>query len=194
MRSCLAAIAAMLVLAMPAHAAGEQYAWSLSASSTDPFVQTGSPLPEPGPFDLWLWFVCHEGDGVAAAEFDLTVTGDFLVVTFSPIWPPVINLGVSASLLLAIGGCPTPPFLAGHFIMIDLGNGGTACLGPSATSGLNVSVDCGFPQPTAFPNGVLGYSSDGSKPCAIGDCVDIAVTAGPELEDATWGRIKGTYR
>jgi len=187
------AIGAVLALPAAALAAGEQYAWSISASSTDPFVQTGAPLPEPGLLQLWLWFVCHEGDGIAAAEFDVHVTGDFLNLGFQPNGPQVFNLGGTGSLLLAIGGCPRPPFLAGTIQFVDLGEGGTACLGPSAANGLNVSVDCGFPQPTAFPNGVLGYSSDGSPPCVIGDCVGPVVSAGDNIESSTWGRVKGVY-
>jgi hypothetical protein len=192
-------LASMAAVPGSAGAEGEIYAWAISASDTDPFVQIDDPLTEPGVVELWLWLVCHEAGGIAAAEFDVTVSGDLDFVAFNDAWPqePIIGFSDATghTIRLGIGGCPEPPFLAGTLLVIDHGGGGSLCLGPSASNGLNVSVDCGYPQPVAFPNGVLGFSSDGSAPCVIGDCVDAATGVDdPRAEESTWGRVKGVYR
>jgi hypothetical protein len=192
----IAVTAAATALPTLAHAAGEPYAWSISASSTDPFVQTAGPLSEPGSFSVWLWFVCHEADAVAAAEFQVTVGGNLFFAGFHPDNPSIKNFGsASGELRLAIGGCPVPPLRVGRIDVADFGGGGTLCLGPSAGNGINVSVDCSFPQPQSFPNGVFGFSSDGSPPCVIGDCVDSGTGVGePNIKMSPWGRVKGGYR
>ena len=199
MRRCTLLFFFLFLAATPdrSGASDEIYAWALSASATDPFVQVSDSLAAPGLFDVWLWLVCHEADGIAAAEFGVTVGGNLVIATFEPLGPQIINFGdgTGGNLRLAIGGCPEPPFVAGRLLVIDLGGGGNLCLAPSFANGLNVSVDCGYPQPTAHPNGALGFSSDGSAPCVVGDCVDSSTpVGGPDIEASTWGRIKGTYR
>ena len=172
-------------------ARAEPFGWAISASSTDAFVQTAPPVG-PGLLNLWLWLICDEVGGAAAAEFDVVATGDIsgpFGFTPQPSW---INGGAAAQLLLAVGGCPTSPMLAGQLVLADLGAGGTVCIVPSAANGLNVTVDCSYPQPRAFPNMVLGFASDGSSPCVTGSCAD--PTGIGDLEKAPWGRVKGLYR
>jgi hypothetical protein len=194
MRSCFPAtlVFGVFCLLLPT-ARAEPYGWAISASSTDPFQQTGPALGEPGVTSLWLWLVCDHVGGIAAAEFDLVTTGDLQAFNFAAPYPTWINVGTAAtSLMLVAGGCPTTPLLAGEIVLVDLGHGGTVCLAPSAPNGLNATVDCSYPQPRVFANSVLGFSSDGSPPCVVGTCSD--PTGVGQMEASSWGRVKGIYR
>lgn len=186
------AVALVALTGLPSVASAvEPYGWTVSASSTDPYVQTASPTQ--GLFNLWLWLVCDEVGGVAAAEFDLTATGDLFLGGIVPTAPSVLNGGSPAtSPLLVFGGCPTAPMLVATLLCFDLGAGGALCMTPSAVNGINVTVDCSFPQPRLFPNAVLGFSSDGTAPCVTGTCTDPTSAQEPELR--SWGGVKGMYR
>ncbi|MGQ0723096.1 MAG: InlB B-repeat-containing protein [Candidatus Eiseniibacteriota bacterium] len=132
------------------------YELSISASATDPLVNTGSPTG--GVRSVYLWMVCSVA-GVAALEAD--VTGDLPVLGFAPA-NGVVNVGTSTALLLAIPGCAvTGPLLLGSIVVDDVG--GTLCLGPSAASGVLGAVDCQtFTTVTPL---VTGFSSSGQAPC-----------------------------
>ena len=45
-----------------------EYGWTISASDTDPFVNTAAPGS--GPVNLYLWLECASPAGWTAAEFD----------------------------------------------------------------------------------------------------------------------------
>jgi hypothetical protein len=92
-----------------------RYTWSISASSTDPYVNTGA-LGDAA--TLYLWFLCgyQEGngrqEGLSFAEF--AVTGTISVTSFTPrsgVW----NHGTDTELLMAVANCPRSLFLAGEF-------------------------------------------------------------------------------
>ena len=144
--------------------------------------------------ELHLWLVCDEVGSIAAAEFGVTEAGNLDAVAFNASPAATVLFDSSPdNLRFVMPGSPSPPYYVGSLLTIDFGGGGSLCLGPSVGKGLNVSVDAGYPLPTAYPNGHLGFSSDGSAPCASGDCVDPATPVG-EIETSTWGRIKDTYR
>lgn len=95
------------------------YDWSISASSTDPHVNTGV-LPQPVA-ELFLWLSCTTGDGAAAAALTFeTDDPGFQVVGFAP-EPFVLNAGTASSPLLAIGGCPHALTLIGTLTMLNVG-------------------------------------------------------------------------
>lgn len=96
---------------------GDQiYGWSISASSTDPSVNSGA-LPVPLA-SLYLWFSCHTNDGMSAAEFDLVTTGKDIVHLSTDFLNGVLNAGTFDRPLLAVGGCPDSDFLAARLNMM----------------------------------------------------------------------------
>ncbi len=136
--------------------------FSISASDTDPFVNTA--VPAGGTRPLYFWATCLE-EGLSALEAgvvtDMPVTG----FTTSP---DVYNVGTATDLLLAIGGCPEGPevdFLIGHWSVVD--EGGTFCLGPSS-GGLFASIECSANFMVENPR-LLGFSSTEEGPCLIDD-------------------------
>jgi hypothetical protein len=136
--------------------------FSISASPTDPFVNTSAATDSLR--HLYLWATCID-DGISAFEGD--VTGSLNVAGF---WEEngVINIGSGSELLLAVPGCPFGSevnFLLGSFLVWD--SGGSLCLGPSAANGRIVAVDCAGGG-TEDPK-VLGFDSDGGVPCDVGE-------------------------
>jgi hypothetical protein len=75
--------------------------FSISASSTDPFVNVASPTGAVR--NLYFWVTCAE-EGLSA--FEGSVTGELPPLAFTPA-PQVFNIGNASDLVLAIGDCPT---------------------------------------------------------------------------------------
>ena len=177
----LMVLASILSVSM---ARAADYGWHISASSTDPLVNTS--IPQSGLGTIYLWLSCTTIDGLASVEFDLQSAG-FIITGFTPM-NGALNAGDNTHLLLAVGGCPRENFLIGNWGFFDpSGLGGNACLVNSAANGWNVSVDCDTVNPTTHPNAVGGFASDGSTQCATDLCT-VAV------ESETWGGIKTMYR
>ncbi|MEZ5066617.1 MAG: hypothetical protein R3B81_17945 [bacterium] len=100
----------------------QDYGWSISSSSTDPFLHSGPLVP--GLSNLYLWFECtiNSGfDGWAAAEFRLeSDNSNLLILSFVPM-NGVLNAGTGTEVLMAVGGCPQAPFLAGSLLVLYTG-------------------------------------------------------------------------
>ncbi|MEZ5066953.1 MAG: hypothetical protein R3B81_19735 [bacterium] len=161
------------------------YGWSISGSSTDATVNTGD-LAAGLPSNVYLWLNCTTVDGISAMEARVDVQG-LLFLSFTPM-NGALNAGAGQELLLAVGGCPTDPFLIGSIGVLNLGTGGSLCLVPSTANGFNVSVDCDPIAPTTHENAVAGFATTGLTFCDnSGDCV-------VSVEDTSWGNIKGLYR
>jgi hypothetical protein len=177
----------LIVILFLVHAPGagaEQFLWSLSASSTDPFVNTAAPDPSPL-FELHIWLACS-AQGMSAASFGIK-TSDLTLLGFVPCCG-FLNAGHQTECpLLAIGGCPPGPIRAGYFLVLGSETGGAACITDCVTTGENITVDC-QPYPAAHPNAWIGFASDGSAPCTGGFCGPIPV------RDTSWGGIKSFYR
>jgi hypothetical protein len=140
---------------------GSCYLWDLSFSATR-FVHT-SP-PRPGTVSVYLWYTCAAVTGMTVAEFAVHTDGALSVLDFTPM-NGFLNAGTATELLLSVGGCPGGPILAGVFTMLDpTGAGGSACFAGSAAHDLNVTIDCSPIEPTAYPNGYRGVSTNGSAP------------------------------
>jgi hypothetical protein len=134
---------------------------------------------------VYLWYYCTNGNGLASAEFD--VTGSAVPISFTAA-NGFLNAGGPAQLLLAVGGCPSGPTLAGSFLVFDAaGLGFHLCLAASQANGLNVSVECGTLE--VYGNDFIGYASDASAPCASGE--DLCIVA---IAARSWGSIKNLYR
>jgi hypothetical protein len=172
-----------ILLAAAANATAEDYLWTISASATDPYMNTGAP--NPGVLTtLHVWLACSTM-GMSAAIFELEADG-MTVLAFTPCCG-FLNVGApSPCLLLATGGCPSGPIRAGELLVLDF-VGGRVCPIPCRFEEDNYTVDCG-PEPEIHLNAWIGYASDGSAPCAQGFCGPISV------EDESWGRVKGLYR
>jgi hypothetical protein len=140
---------------------GYGYEFSISASSTDPFVNTRTPTG--GASQLYLWMTCTDV-GIAAFEADVSTTLPYS--SFAP-EPGVLNAGGSIDLFLAIAGCPgaSAPFLIGAFNIAD--TGGELCLVPSAANGRLGAVSCVMPTFLVDPVQVTGFSSSGQPPCFV---------------------------
>jgi hypothetical protein len=92
----------------------EGFIWTISSSDEDPFVNTG---PLSGFPSLYLWFYCADfpiPGGIAAAEFDLVGSIDVLAFTHLN---GFLNAGGPRTLLLAVGGCPRGPVVAGSILV-----------------------------------------------------------------------------
>jgi hypothetical protein len=163
-------------------AAGE-FGWTLSASASDPLATTGPRSA--GLVTVYLWYYCTNSNGLASAEFD--VTGSILPLSFTA-HDGFLNAGGAADLLLAVGGCPCGPVLAGSFQVFDApGLGFILCPAPSQANGLNVSVECGTLQ--VYENDFIGYASDGSPPCTSVDDLCLVAT-----DARSWSEVKALYR
>jgi hypothetical protein len=174
-----------VVLAFASSALGGDFGWTLSSSNTDPLANQGTYAS--GLLTLYLWYYCtNNARGLASAEFDIASTNPVNVVAaFTAINPPWLNAGGATNLLLAVGGCPSGPSVAGSFLISSNGPG-QYCLTTSAV-GNNVSVNC--VDLSVFPNDWIGYSDDGSPPCA--SLEDLCVVA---VENTSWGSVKSLYR
>ncbi len=136
--------------------------FSLSASATDPFVNTAPPTG--GPRDVHLWLTCSEG-GISALE-----CGVFGSIPFGAFMPAegVLNFGSDTDLILVMDECPTGESVnrrLGQWIVND--TGGRICLAPSRAHRVFVTVDCGD-LPNEWPDPFArGFASDG-PPCETG--------------------------
>ncbi|GJM43709.1 MAG: hypothetical protein DHS20C21_05510 [Gemmatimonadota bacterium] len=180
-------IACLLSLVVASGAMAEDYGWRLSFSNTDPADSTAT-VPATTPHSVYLWLNCTNLDGMSAAEFTAQFPAGFFGHGFTPM-NGVLNAGNATNLLLAVGGCPMRPFLAGEFgpYLDFTGAGGSWCLVPSPT-GNNVTVDCDPVSPIAHDNAITGCATNGNAICRTGTCEPVSV------EGTSWGSIKTLYR
>lgn len=183
MRTLLLFAAVSLSLLTPAVLSAGQYGWSISASSTDPAVNQGTL--QTGSVNLYLWYACADDGGMAAAEFRLDSLDPANVLVSFTTMNGFLNAGTFPDMLLAVGGCPTGPVVAGRLNVSSVVPG-DYCVVPSELSARRLVVDCTI---TGYPLQAKGYSSRGTMPlCYEPLCPDVSV------EGSSWGRIKGIYR
>lgn len=181
MKRFLTTVSALCICAVMATGANAAtYGWTVSASNVDPLVQVGNG-PNGSTDNVYLWFACSD-EGMSAAEIDVVSNPAGNILAFN-VLNGFLNAGTAQHLLLAVGGCPSAPLLAGavlilHFVPL------TVC-----PTGANVTVDCS-PNPQAWPHDHKGYSDPGLVPCA-GDTETLCVVS---VEESSWGSIKSLYR
>jgi hypothetical protein len=138
--------------------------------------------------NLYLWLDCNVSGtlGMAAAEMDVVeLRGAGAPISFGPL-NGFLNAGSATALLLAVGGCPSGPILAGAFTVgpdqfvpdIEI------CLVPSAANNRNITVACGG---IGFNNDVVGFAKTGGVSCYQPCLVDVVV-------DESGGRVKSLFR
>jgi hypothetical protein len=155
-----------------------RYCWSLSESSTSPWISTGSPFL--GEQEIYLWFLNILGDGWVETAFDLVGSLEF--VGFTPVGG-VTSLGTVPNVHLT-GSCLGDIVLVGSLLVRDsTGTGGSLCF-----AGANTTRDCGALGGVMHPHAYTGYSTDGTIPCHPPESCAIDVAA-PE----TWGRVKAQF-
>lgn len=155
------------------------------SSPTDPYANTASWIP--GILELYLWFACSDEGGMAAAEFKLSTDNPAnIILAFTP-QSGYLNAGSPTDLLLAVGGCPTGPILAGNILVLT-NVPGEYCLVPDF-QGIMGTVDCGA-NPQIWPIQQIGFSDTGSDPSCNDDlCPDPTSTEG-----SSWGGVKTLFR
>ena len=184
MKRILTIAAVLAVMAAPAFAA--DYGWTISSSSTDPFVNQGNVSA--APTTLYLWYQCNANDGMSAAEFDVAAPAGYLNFGFTPM-NGFLNAAGPSDPLLAVGSCPIGPVLAGSWTFFG-STPGSICLVPSARSGWSVTVDCDPVAPQVHNNATIGYGIGGPASCA-----DAQPLCGPvAVEPSSWGSVKSLYR
>jgi hypothetical protein len=176
----LATILAFAGFLVATSASAQIYGWSLSESSTEACVNQGTPSF--GVKNIYLWHTYAYGLKMAAA--DITVGGTLAPLAFNPL-NGYLNAGSATGLLLAVGGCPIPPIVAGAFIIID--TGGNMTLG-----GDRLTVDCVVND--AYASGTTGWSSDGSPPVEFVENGAAGCDVPDSVEPQSWGRVKHLYR
>ena len=190
-------IAVVLALASSAFAGGGTgaYEWRISFSNSDPTVQTAPDFTPGAPQNLYLWYMgCNSGagsPGMSACDIGVVVT-NWTFLAFN-VQSPFLNAGSGQNLLLAVGGCPTGPLLAGAISVFVLGPG-AARLGLSVNN-IAVTVDCDspIPAPWSWPDQMLFM---GAKTNGFGGTAQAwghGCTTDP-VEASTWGGMKSLYR
>lgn len=190
MKRVLTIVSALLVAAAPAFAQIE-YGWTISSSSSDPFVNQG-PIPA-APLPLYLWLFCSQGappdagPGMASAEFDLRLPAGVFNFGFTAM-NGFLNAGGAGNLLLAVGGCPQGPVVAGVWNVFG-SIAGDYCLVASAANGIIGTVDCSPTVPSIHPLRQVGFGAGVAPSCNDGQlCPPVAVEA------QSWGSVKSLYR
>jgi len=170
---------ALLVFSATVPAQTGNYHWTISASDTDPFVQSGS-FPTGSPTSAYLWLVSCDvppplPEGMQAAEMGIIATPNVLHLATTP-RPGFLNAGGVSDLFLAVGGCPCGPIVAADLLIIATDNvPGAMCIGPNSSTGIAGTVDCGStPQewPMTWDNlGINGAPpTNGCMPDVSGGC------------------------
>jgi hypothetical protein len=180
MKRILTILSVMAVLVASTSASAQVYGWSLSENTTEVCANTGTPTF--GVKNIYLWHTYATGLKMAAA--DIAVGGSLAPLAFNTM-NGYLNAGSATGLLLAVGGCPNPPIVAGAFIIID--TGGNMTLG-----GDRLTVDCVVND--AYASGTTGWSSDGSPPVEFEENGASGCEPPNSVEPSSWGSVKNLYR
>jgi hypothetical protein len=139
------------------------FEFSISASASDPFVNTD--VPTGGLRELTLWMTCGE-EGLSA--FQARAIGTLNPVAFTPA-PGIFNVGSATDLLLAVPGCPMgaqTTFAIGTWSVLDFG--GTLCFDTAPSPHPFIAVECDEVEPSIVMNPrLVGFSSTGAPPCIL---------------------------
>ncbi|MEZ5064126.1 MAG: hypothetical protein R3B81_05290 [bacterium] len=166
-----------------AFAVSRAYEWSISASSTDAYVNV-QDVPPGLPTNLYLWLGCSTREGATglAAEFELT--DQLLFLSYTPAF--IITDPVPGYFPFPI--CVEPLTIVGTLLVLNLGAGGTATLVESSANGLNATADCDA-VPQLWPNAIRGFATPGFTPDIVDDCGGTV-----SVEETGWGGVKSLYR
>jgi hypothetical protein len=172
----LAVVIAAVFSAGPVPAAN--YQWTLSSSSSDPYMNVGGATG--GIVTLYVWLACTGAGGASALGADLTgPPGSILGVSVPP---GVFYVPESGFIFVP---CTTAPALVASVLALSLP--GSFCFVPIGSSEV-LTYDC-QPSPQPHATAYIGFSNSAGAPCSSGTCPD------PVSVDPTpWGSVKGLYR
>ncbi|MFN8176386.1 MAG: hypothetical protein U0167_00505 [bacterium] len=182
MKRILTLSLALLLLASPALA--NYYGWMISSSQVDPQANTGG-IASGGLGHLYLWYYCNGVGGMSAADFGLAATG-VVFAGFSTL-NGFLNAGSGPNLLLAVGGCPWGPIVAGDITVFYFGGPGSLCI-VNSINDIRVTVDCTSPTPSAWDIRARGWDALTPPLCSEYVC------PGDAVDSHHWGAIKSLYR
>jgi hypothetical protein len=187
----LTTIAAILVTSSPTWA-HPQYGWTISASGTDPYLNSMTLEPNT-PFTAYVWDACDTEDGVSAAEFAITIDPleSFAATPVFSVMGYWLWAGSGLDCIIVVGGCPRAPILAGTITGFWTGAAGPAhiCFGISGINDQMGTVDCDLPIPTLWPIQQIGLGVNTAP-----GCVEPLCQTPVSMTSPSWGRLKGLYR
>lgn len=193
LRRTLFSLALVVLVPLPAGANPlPAPAWTISASATDPFVNSDQPLASTR--TLYLWYLGGPPFEASRAEMGLVPGGLLALLGVIPSGAFTISGPLDALVLEASSGCVLSPVVAAEILVIDIP--GTLCIAPSTATGACCTADCGV-TPTWWENTYIGYTCDVSPPCEqldIAPCDPHAVGAGRSVTVQDWGKTKTLYR
>lgn len=167
------------------------YDWRLSFSATDPWQGWGTPAA--GVHEVYLWLTASwSADGMTAAEMVVRSSPGLDFVGFEP-RNGFLNAGTGSHLLLAVGGCPMGPVVAGKVTLYASdASGGSVCTEHPGGPGIPIdTVDCNVVEPRAWPSGYSGCTTvPGAYPCEL----MFFCFGGVPVDRTTWGDLKSMYR
>jgi hypothetical protein len=179
MKRFLTICSVVTVLALAVNANAQQrYGWTVSGSPTNPCQTTGNVS---GVASIYLWYCYNSPDGVSAADISVVVNpaGSALPLAFVTA-NGFLNAGGPSNLLLAVGGCPDGPILAGNWLAQVILPSFEWCLG-----GLNSSVNCDI-NPLLFPNDHHGFGNGGFVVACVSG-MDENCQPTTAVESSSWG-------
>jgi hypothetical protein len=179
------AIVGLCIGLMASAVAGQEYGWTVSASSQDPLLNTAPALNDVATY--YLWYVCALGGSETwcAAEFGLSYDGP---VPFGAGVTPIngfLNAGTATNLLIA-GGHTYGRIIVALLSVISLP--GTISF-TASDAGLIYGVDCQQGN-LLWPIEWVGLGLDAPAPFGGTLCEDNPIAT----RLSSWGRIKGLYR
>lgn len=167
------------------------YEWRLSFSETDPYLRSRPPAA--GVHEVYLWLAAvWNGDGMTAAEMVVRPSPGLEFLGFEP-RNGFLNAGTGSHLLLAVGGCPDGPVVAGKATLYAAdATGGSVCTEHPSGPGIPIdTVDCNVFVPFTWPGGYSGCTTvPGEYPCELW----FFCYGGVPVEPTSWGDLKAMYR
>lgn len=166
----------------------------VSASSTDPHVQTAPPFS--GLFNLYLWLEEPSLHPVSAIE--LGITHSFLTVAGFTATVPILSMGSDGkNLRLIMNGCTNespspPPLLLGTWNFFASGSGrGLVCLQENTDTDVLGIANCEFPVPQVTTNiRKVGFRNDNTIYCPDRAWYDwVAYISGYDTYGSTAGQV-----
>lgn len=177
-------IAALFVGLVPCESRAQQcYAWVVSSSPSILFANTGN-FPPGALATVYLWFFAVGPQGMSAADISVVINpaGAVNVLAFNTS-NGFLNAGSVTNPLLAVGGCPYGPVVAGSWILLPVFSAWELCLG-----GVAMTVNCEI-NPIAYPHLSHGFANGGAPQTCGGDLCGIV-----SVESTSWGMVKSLYR
>jgi hypothetical protein len=196
-RHALRAFGLVVITTGPTLASGglPDFGWTLSASSTDPFVNNGPATKDT--LDLYLWLFCsNDTSGVDGVELGVgPCTLGLQIIDFEPSQGVVENpVSYCGDVNLSLPGCPRGTHLAGRFTVLSDVPTFDVCIVPTAFgTGVSETYSCAAPT-IGRAHATIGYTTQ-PKPTPCSQWLEFFDYCSPptSVEVSSWGRLKSLY-